>query len=273
MTKFERFGNWNFGNSDLFRISIFGFSIFIVAIAHVSTKNCSAQNPFQKIVPVRDGFMLDGIDGTITSQNQRWFFTPFEPVTDGLGVMTSPAEILPSSTLEKLTKMMVEGKNNFRIWGKLTTYGSQNYIYLSYFVQVATVAEPNEPLEQRDTNETEIIPEEALALLKPKRVINLTELRRPEGVEADGVISNRTGFLRLTKDGTYFDFDALGRNINLLQLPMLKCQALQDMEDLQSKTAMPIRFELSTIVTKYNGRNFLLVQQARRLYSHGNFAR
>ncbi|HBG27095.1 MAG: hypothetical protein A2Y10_00170 [Planctomycetes bacterium GWF2_41_51] len=242
---------------------------------------CLAQeSSFRKAVPVRDGFMLDGIDGKITNHNDQWFFTAYEPTTDGRGVMTTPAEILPSSTLEKLTKMMTEGNDTFRIWGKLTTYNGRNYIYLSYFLQVADVVvevnepnDPNKPVEKKDANETQIIPEEALALLKPKRVINLTELRRPEGVEADGILSDRTGFLEQTKDGVYFGFDAMGRNVNLLQLPMLKCEELERIEKLQKETAFPIRFKISAIVTRYNGRNFLLVQQARRLYTHGNFGR
>ncbi|MEN6386295.1 MAG: hypothetical protein ABFD79_14010 [Phycisphaerales bacterium] len=236
------------------------------------------ENPFHKPVPIRDGFMLDGLDGKITNQGDKWLFTVYEPTTDGKGFLTSPAEILPSSMLEKLTSIVTPETASFRIWGKLTTYNNKNYIYLSYFLQVVKVSkpdvnEPNAAPEYKDMNETQIIPDEALALLKPTRVINLTELRKPMGVDSDGILANRTGFLEKSKEDCYFGFDAMGRNIDLLQLPLLKCQVLEDIEKEQKASAFPLRFKIFAIVTKYKNKNYLLLQRATRTFTHGNLAR
>jgi hypothetical protein len=237
------------------------------------------ESPFHKHVPVRDGFVLDGVDGQITHQGDKWFFTVYEQTTDGRGFITNPAEILPSSMLEKLASVVTDKNNSFKIFGKLTTYKDKNYVYLSYFLHVVNVEvnDPNAPAQppvKHDTNETQIIPDDALALLKPTRVINLTELRRPSGVESDGILTDRTGFLEVAKDGScYFGFDGMGRNVDLLELPLLQCQVLEEMESLKKETAFPVRFKIFAIVTKYKGKNYLLLQRAARMYTHGNFAR
>jgi len=265
----------NFGNSDLFRISIFEFRIFLITILLILNSICLAQNPSQKPLPVRDGFVLDGIDGKITSENGRWFFTVFEPLTDGKGVMNPQVAvaILPSSMLEKLASTVSAKNASFRIWGKLTTYGTENFVYLSYFLPITETNEPPQAKDNPDSNEAKIIPDDVLLLLKPKRVISLAELKKPIGTESDGILSDRTGFVRKTKDGIYFGFDGMGRNIDLLQLPLLECQELDSMETQQKASAMPLRFNISSIVTRYQGKRYLLLQRATRIYSCGNFAR
>ncbi len=254
-----------------FELSVLTFTFTLILL----TGNivCAEESPFHKPVPASDGFMLDGIDGKITTQNGKWYFSVYEPTTDGKGFITSPAEILPSSTLEKLASVVSEQNNSFRIWGKLTTYKDKNYVYPSYFLKVTKVVDENSPAEESDPNETKIIPDDALALLKPTRVINLTELKKPMGVEADGVLTDRTGFLKVSPEGCYFGFDAMGRNVDLLQLPLLPCKELEEMEKQQTKSAFPLRFKIFAIVTKYKGKNYLLLQRAARLYSRGNFAR
>jgi hypothetical protein len=124
-----------------------------------------------------------------------------------------------------------------------------------------------------DANEEKIIPDDVLALLRPKRMINLAELKKPLSTESDGVIVDRTGFLRKGKEGFYFDFDALGRNFDSLSLPLLSCQSLEDMYNQQQLSPVLLRFKISAIVTSFKGRNYLLLQRAIRAYSHGNFAR
>ena len=286
-----------FGNSDLFRISIFGFRIFLITILLILNNVCLAKNNWiekhgnppqkqnppqkikQKIIPVRDGFVLDGIDGKITSSKDgQWFFTVFEPLTDGKGALSpqTAVAILPSSTLEKLSSVVSAEKNSYRIWGKLTKYENKNFIYLSYFLPVAEVNEPQQQFDEEDSNdvnEPQIIPEDALLLLKPKRIISLAELKKPEGVGADGVLIDRTGFLKKTKDGYYFGFDAMGRNINLLQLPLLQCQELENIAIEQKETSTPLRYNISSIVTRYKGRNYLLLQRAARTYNYGNLVK
>ena len=235
------------------------------------------QNPFQKPLPVRDGFVLDGIDGKITStKDDQWFFTVYESLTDGKGVASpkTPMKIMPSSMLEKLIAAVSPEKNSYRIWGKLTTFQGKNFVYLTYFMPVTETNEPKQQaVESVDANETQIIPDDVLALLKPKRVISLAELKKPLGTEADGILADRTGFLRKTEDGLYFGFDAMGRNIDLLQLPLLPCDILEMMKNQQDASGMPLRFKISAIVTRYKGKNYLLLQRATRAYNCGNFAK
>jgi hypothetical protein len=229
----------------------------------------------QRQITLRDGFVIDGIDGKISSQGDIWYFEVFEPLTDGRGVLAtdSAVQILPSSMLEKLAKAAGDENKSFRIWGKFTKYQNKNFIYLSYFLPVAEVNQPATELNPPDANEEKIIPDDVLALLRPKRTINLAELKKPLSTEFDGIIADRTGFLRQDEKGFNFNFDALGRNIDSLSLPLLNCQILENMANQQSLSIIPVRFKISAIVTGFEGKNYLLLQRATRAYNHGNFAR
>ncbi|MCE5339712.1 MAG: hypothetical protein LLF92_01115 [Planctomycetaceae bacterium] len=260
-------------NTVVFRHGLTQINTVVLLSILLSCCCLAEESPFHKPVPASDGFMLNGIDGKITTQNGKWYFSVYEPTTDGKGFITSPAEILPSSMLEKLVSVISEQNNSFRVWGKLTTYKDKNYVYLSYFLKVTKVRDTNTPVNEPDVNESKIIPDDALALLKPTRVINLTELQKPMAIEADGILTDRTGFLKVSPEGCYFGFDAMGRNVDLLQLPLLQCKELEQMEKQQKASAFPLRFKIFAIVTKYKGKNYLLLQRAARLYSHGNFAR
>ena len=233
------------------------------------------QSSSRKAVPLRDGFIIDGIDGKVLSDGNTWSFSPFEAVTDGRGSLAAGAavEILPSSTLDKLSSVADTENKSFRIWGKFTKYQDKNYVYLTYYLPVKDVNIPQQTEEFSDPNEEQIIPDDVLELLKPKRTINLAELKRPLSTESDGVIADRTGFLRKTKTGFYFDFDALGRNIDTLTLPLLNCETLEIIAALQKVSAEPLRFKISSIATGYKGENYLMLQRATMVYSHGNFAK
>ena len=249
--------------------TVITFLILIVAITAVG------QNPAKKQLPLRDGFIIDGTDGKISSNGTVWFFQVFDSLTDGKGVLSSDiaVQILPSSMLEKLASIAGDENKNFRIWGKFTKYGSKNFIYLSYFIPVAEVNQPLAEPNLVDANEEKIIPDDVLALLRPKRTINLAELKKPLSTESDAILADRTGFLRKDEKGFYFDFDALGRNIDSLSLPLLNCEVLENIAGQQNLSTMPLRFKISAIVTGFKGKNYMLLQRATRAYNHGNFAR
>jgi hypothetical protein len=44
-------------------------------------------------------------------------------------------------------------------------------------------------------------------------------------------------------------------------------------EQRQSAVPEPVRFKIAGIVTKYKGKNYLLLQKVTRVYSHQNFDR
>ncbi len=233
------------------------------------------KSPPPRQVALRDGFVIDGLDGKVSAQHDNWYFAVFEPLTDGQGVLAagSGVRILPSSMLVKLAAAVSAESRDFRIWGKFTKYRNKNFIYLSYFLPVAEVNQLDVEPAIADANEEKIIPDDVLALLRPKRTINLAELRKPLSTESDAIIADRTGFLRKDANDFYFDFDAIGRNIDSLSLPLLKCEALEVMAEQQSVSTIPMRFQISAIVTNYKGKNYMLLQRATRTYGHGNFVR
>ncbi len=254
--------------------------LFLITAANAAFDSNAVRHPRadspRRKAALGDGFMIDGFDGRISSRGDLWYFSPFESLTDGKGSLTAgtDVQILPSSMLEKLSAAVTEKSKNFRIWGKFTKYQNTNFVYLSYFLPVTEANQPSEvETEAVDPNEEKIIPDDALALLRPKRTINLAELSKPLSTESDGVLTDRTGFLKKTEQGFRFAFDAIGRNIDPFSLPLLNCQVLEDMAARQDLTVEPLRFKISAVVTVYKGKNYMLLQRAERAYSHGNFAR
>lgn len=266
---------------------------YLIAVLILSVCNCIfAAVPVPKAPDepgfVRDGFVLAGVDGKVYSSDRvgksnldgQWFFVPFESLSDGIGMLRAqaPIAILPSSVLEKLLSSRIEdidadgGIGSFRIWGKLTASAGVNYVYLSYFIPIAerTVVEDqniNEP------NVSEIIPEDVMAMLRPRRQINLAELKAPTATDSDGVIPDALGFLHKTDDGYYFQFDALGRNIDTRTFKVLPGNILDMMLEKQKISAVKIRYRISAVLTKFKGRNYLLLSRATVAHNHGNFAR
>ena len=88
----------------------------------------------------------------------------------------------------------------------------------------------------------------------------------------DSIYVDRTALLVEQNEGRFiFAPDALGRNVQKLSLHLLPCTVLVLTE--RKKTAEPetVRFKIAGIITKYKGKNYLLLEKATRTYSHGNF--
>ena len=104
------------------------------------------------------------------------------------------------------------------------------------------------------------------------------ERRQPEPEHysrgADSVFVDRTAFLVGQTDGRLvFALDALGRNIQQLSLRLLPCEVLELAEQKRSAELEPVRFKIAGILTRYESQNYLLLQKATQIYSHGNFGR
>jgi len=90
----------------------------------------------------------------------------------------------------------------------------------------------------------------------------------------DSVLIDRTALLVKRKNaGFIFVPDAFGRNAPQVSLQLLPCEVLELTELMQSAVPDPVRFKIAGITTKYKGNNYLLLQKATRIYSHGNFGR
>lgn len=257
---------------------------------------------------LRDGFLLAGVDGKLTKENNRWLFKFDSDVSDDRGVVKAGAavELLPSAALEKMTLDAEEHFNGeYRLWGKVTKYKNKNFIFPIYFLPLSKISErqlaqPQGPQKQaaritiNEPNDALAIPREIIAKLATRQIARSVPLRKGLELKQDFILANRTGFVSpyvmrdancvkkatqsilrssTTKDEYEFVFDALGRNVQQMSMVLLPCRTLERTLQTQSDELEPMRFKIAGIVTKYKGRHYLLAERAIRVYSHGNFAR
>ncbi|MHC4574327.1 MAG: hypothetical protein ACYS76_09385 [Planctomycetota bacterium] len=151
-----------------------------------------------------------------------------------------------------------------------------------------------------EANDVLTIPEELMERLKGRRVMRRRGLTESTGVVKgiggewasvksgqkrreymrDFVLVDRIGFIRgvgRKGAGTWreasFALDSLGRGIQQVSFGLLPCEVLERAERRQSVEPDPARWRVSGIVTEYEGRDYLLLQKAVRVYSYGNFPR
>jgi hypothetical protein len=241
-----------------------------------------------KPILISEGFLFNGIDGTIKrSQDKKaWVFIVDDEITDGRAVIKEgdALELLPSSMLGKIIDQADDDYTaGIKLWAKVTRYNGRNFLFCWYYIPMTdssdrprTAANDQQPEQQTqidDEDEESIIPEDVMAILKPKRVVNLAKLRKI--VEADGnaMLSERTGFV-IKQDGQkILKIDSLGRNVDEMSFKLLGNEVLKWTEYKIKNSANPMRFRVAGIVTKYNGQYYILMQRATRAYNHGNFVR
>jgi len=275
----------------------------------------------KKAKPLRDGFVLAGIDGKLSSadsndDSQRWLFEFYSDVSDDKGRVKAgeSLELLPSAALEKMTDdTQKRSAESYRLWGKVTKYQERNFIFPIYFLPLGEVKQTEPPTPQKsqqtesqitetpnanvtkkvheptinEPNDELAMPQEIIARLQTRRVVRPEQLQETQNtingvrepkkgleLKADCILADRTAFLVDQPDGgATAVFDALGRNIPRVSFRLLPCEALQHAQRKQSAEADPLRFKIAGIITKYKGEYYLLLQRARRIYSHQNFPR
>ncbi len=291
---------------------------------------------------LRDGFVLRGIDGRLTPAvlpllprlrsktvgaapdgpapirgresgygpqlnryGSRWFFELGSDVSDYRvrARAGTRLELLPSATLEKMAADVNE--RSVRLWGRVTRYKGQNFIFPMYFLPLSKTAKPQsqtpkalqKPQQQEDRRQPAInepndileIPQEIIEKLKTRKADRLkvlpetTEAKKRQGepepakrpeIKQDSILADRTAFLVEQDDGRLvFVLDALGRKVQHVSLRLLPCEALELTEARQSAAPEPVRFKIAGIRTAYKGKGYLLLQKATRVYSHQNFDR
>ena len=244
--------------------------------------------------------------------NEGWFFE-FDPAAirnkEVLKAGTN-LELLPSSALERMladandrslapapfdrlragsvagAASATGAEANYRLWARVTKYKDRNFIFPEYFLPLGE-AEPSRPstIQQSeekaresvfDPNDELGIPQQILEKLESRRTVRRQPTERRVAIKQNYVLANKTGLIRESGQGTkygVFVFDALGRNIQQTTIRLLPCQALELAEQQADAEPDPIRFRIAGIVTEYKGEKFLLLQQASRVYSHGNFVK
>jgi len=265
--------------------------ISILAVFLVSTAADRANAAgSKKAKPLRDGFVLAGVDGTLAQQdsNEGWSFEFYSDVSDDKGRVGAgeSLELLPSATLEKMTAdTQMRSTESYRLWGKVTKYKDRNFIFPIYFLPLSQISHPQPATSQKpqqqnikmiinEPNDQLAIPQDIIAKLKTRRIVRPEQLQKGLELKADCIIADRTAFLADQPDGgVTLVLDALGRNIPQVSFRLLPCEALEGAQNKQSAEADPLRFKIAGIVTKYKGEHYLLLQRAIQIYSHQNFPR
>ena len=257
---------------------------------------------------LREGFTLAGVDGKLREQENKWFFEFGSDVSDDGGFVKAGTviELLPSAALEKILDVKkrseaspVRSKSagadvaasvqtpngaSYRLWGRVTRYEGKNFIFGIYFLPVSEAKQPqsaaSEESQQRkpeliinEPNDALVIPEEIIAKLATRRVIRSERLIRGLELKQDFILAERIGFIRDSGHEAGFVLDAVGRGVQQISFRLLPCQMLEVAQQRQSAEPDPIRFKISGIVTQYEGKHYLLLQRATRVYSYGNFGR
>ena len=233
----------------------------------------------------RDGFSLAGVDGKLVTQdsNDKCFFEFDSNVSDDKSTIKagSNIELLPSAALEKMIADVKERSSaSYRLWGRVTKYKGRNFIFPIYFLPLSKIEHPQPKQSQQqerpainEPNDALTIPEEIVKRLTARKIIRTEQLKKGLELKQDCILADRTGFIRESGREVRFVLDALGRNIQQVSFRLLACGALEQAQRKQSAELERLRFKVAGIVTKYKGQNHLLLQRARRVYSHGNFGR
>ena len=258
--------------------------------------------------PLRDGFVLSGIQGKLVRpdsneslQNQpinlngseRWFFSFDSDVTDAITLARAGTtiELLPSAGLEKMVadagKTTNAGLTLYN--GVITTYEDRNYIFPNFFLQHANQVEPApKPAEKpkapakpkisvNEPNDEFTIPQEIINKLRnsKKTVVRPAQLgSKGFKLKQNSIIVDKSGYIvEQPGNRVVFIFDAIGRNLSSVSISLLPCQVLELAQQKQAEVPEQIRFKISGILTAYKDKNYLLLQKATRIYSYGNFER
>ena len=242
--------------------------------------------------PIPDGFSLMGVDGKLTSEKgtDKWFFEFEADVSNQLGRISAGTrlEVLPSSALEKMIVNLQQHPDvSYRLWGKVTRYGRVNYIFADYFLPISEVTKPKPATTQEsqqesatadkaeitinEPNDELAMPEEIIARLQSRKIIRVEQLGKGLELKQDSILADRTGFIQGSRRKFVFVFDALGRNVETIQLKLLPCTVLEWAHGRRMVETEPMRFKVAGIVTKYKGQYYLLLQRATKVHSYGNF--
>jgi len=248
----------------------------------------------------------DSNEAKRNSASERWFFEFDSDFSDGRGLVRAGTrlELLPSSVLERMIADANNGSvTSYRLGGSLTQYRDKNFIFPTYFLPLAKTKEQPSSTSQKspqqenqpkinEPNDVLTIPKELIDKLpdRKKRIDhrtrekngekNGTELadKRKPGQKQDSILADRCGFIREsgrraqdTWRKVSFVLDAIGRTEAKTSLRLLPCQALELAQRKQSAAPEALRFKVAGIVTKFKGKDYLLLQRATRVYSHGNF--
>lgn len=253
---------------------------FLLAIAAGAlAASVSAQETARKNL-LLDGFIISGIDGKLVQSDAQWQFVLESPVSDGKAELAAgqSLQLLPSATLQQLaadSKKRVDA--HYRLWGKVTRYADRNYVLPVYFLPLTKQPDSEQAAPQPVTTinapgDILTIPPSVASRLQTAPALVTAPAEKPLDLKADSVFADRTGIIVREQPGRFvLRLDGAGREVGTAAFELLPCQALELAWREQSHEQGAIRFSVAGIVTKYDGRDYLLLQRATRAYTHGNF--
>jgi len=221
---------------------------------------------------LNDGFVLTGVDGKLSSPdgNETWVFILASDVNDGQSRVeaNTPLQLLPSSTLEKMTADVRHRRGeDYRIWARVTKYKGRNFLFPIYFLPLrkvkdsARAAPPDANLADasqaalvkptpaaNEPNGTLAIPKEITDRLSDRPTVYRRQPQEPnslgeklQGIKQDYILADRTGLISLpshtgfaydglTPPRTEFVLDGLGLSVQQTAFRLLPCQVLEQAE-------------------------------------------
>lgn len=252
--------------------------------------------------PLPEGTILEGVDGRLIpgDANDTWLFELSEDVNSIGGPVSAGTRlgVLPSAMLE----MVIADANErhapaYRFWAFVTTYQGRNFLFPTYYPlplsKLKSEAGPeatgreagrDDFLSRRSPGtagpDGELpIPQEIIDMLGQRRASARPPRPQTPG-DANAVtqpltraMADEIGRLRTDEQGYVFVPDAFGLNVSRNRYRLLPCSALEQLVRQQAAVPEPIRFRVAGLVTRFKGREYLLLQRATPVYNYGNFNR
>ena len=169
------------------------------------------------------------------------------------------------------------------MYKRQTKYRNQNFLFPTYFLPVNQAEQTPPPEEKQqeadqtrsedDSQQDSIIPADVMKKLRPRNRPDPAKRKQIIQTDADSILPGRTGFVTIEKQNKAFTIDALGKNVENINLQLLPCQVLELLENKIAQSPYRQRYRVAGIITKYKNNYYLLPQQAVRTYNYGNFAR
>jgi hypothetical protein len=230
---------------------------------------------------LNDGYLLTGTEGRVLEQETgTWQFELTQGTQVGPQKLVAGRRfpLLPCAALEAMIKVLDQRTEPvFTLRARVTRYRHQNYLYVTYFVPVGGQVKQEDavstlpPVPKEGQRDAVGIPQEVLEKLQEHR-----ELEPPQAGErlvgsADTLILDRRARISMHGAVARLHLVSLGRNPETATYQVLPGRTLEQVERIQAVHADPVYFRIVGIETRFQGKSYLLLQRAVRLYGFGNF--
>ncbi|MCE5184501.1 MAG: hypothetical protein LLF76_00045 [Planctomycetaceae bacterium] len=261
--------------------TILCISLLIVSCGAFAALERAPKNaPEPDVVRMPEGFFLDGVEGSLEwdAAALKWNFRPLQRIE--LTKKEWPAgeklPVLQSSVLEQMTKLAGSASElRVRLWAMATLYKHENYLYPVFFMPLKESQDAAAPAENAHAatggQEDSILPPEILRQLKAGSSPDLQRFQQIAEVTGDINLIGRAGYLEKRGQHEIFEPDAFGQNMDPRRFILLPCMGMETAEKEMNRTPGRERYNVSGLVTVYQGQRYLLLRRTERTYTHGNF--